>query len=275
MSVATLDDHSKVVETSDELESFFHVLLYNAVRYLKSNCTDAGVFIEDFFDTHCIRDDRYVCGLKKSETMQEHGQIRLVGSKDRLLFDSPLDTFFHQALKWFKAHYRVQAYRDSLAPPHPPPAQLDILPSASSHSDNFDDWESDDVVPAAPLDVDELVDSVPKPTQQEEMDALKVSSHAYMLQLLVQAGKSVWIADHVTGDNVSRDYSPQRSVGPARFRAATDATFKRARIGVPQDSEDLQTIAAAYLLKRIQPGANPRTPRRGRPDLKPSATAWL
>ncbi|KAL1942227.1 hypothetical protein VTO73DRAFT_6291 [Trametes versicolor] len=52
MSVAALEDHAKVIETSDELESFFHVLLYNAVRHLKSNCPDVGVFIEDFFDTH-------------------------------------------------------------------------------------------------------------------------------------------------------------------------------------------------------------------------------
>ena len=52
MSVAMLTENSKVVEIADELESFYHVILYNAVRYLASNCTNAGAFIEDFFDTY-------------------------------------------------------------------------------------------------------------------------------------------------------------------------------------------------------------------------------
>ncbi|EIW52954.1 uncharacterized protein TRAVEDRAFT_88303, partial [Trametes versicolor FP-101664 SS1] len=52
MSAAALSDHSKIIGTPDELESFFYVLLYNSVRYLKSNCIDAGSFIEQFFDTY-------------------------------------------------------------------------------------------------------------------------------------------------------------------------------------------------------------------------------
>ncbi|OBZ77568.1 hypothetical protein A0H81_01931 [Grifola frondosa] len=34
----------------DELESFFYVLLYFGVRYLKHNCVDIANFIQDFFD---------------------------------------------------------------------------------------------------------------------------------------------------------------------------------------------------------------------------------
>ncbi|KAI0631748.1 hypothetical protein C8Q77DRAFT_1272662, partial [Trametes polyzona] len=50
MSVAVLCDMCKVVETSDELESFFYVLLYYSIRYLRSNCADVGAFIEHLFD---------------------------------------------------------------------------------------------------------------------------------------------------------------------------------------------------------------------------------
>lgn len=289
MSVAALEDHAKVIETSDELESFFHVLLYNAVRHLKSNCPDVGVFIEDFFDTHSIRDDRYVCGSKKSDTMQDHGEIRLIGSKDILLFESPLDGFFSEALKWFKAHYKVQAYQNSLtpppsplappAPPSPPakPAQT-LSPPSSPQSGAFDDFgERDNGAPVEPLRIGGVAKDVPKPTQKEEDDALKVSNHADMLDLLFRAGKSKWTADHAIGDNVPLTFEPKRPVGPARFAAAFNAPRKRSRIGVP-GPKDAQNIVLPATINfpfvYIPPGANPRTPRRDRPDLKPSATDW-
>ncbi|EIW52973.1 uncharacterized protein TRAVEDRAFT_135109, partial [Trametes versicolor FP-101664 SS1] len=70
MSVAVLSKNTKVVETSDELESFFHVLLYYAIRYTRSNCKDVGAFIEAFFDSYTVDDGKYECGTKKLNTMK-------------------------------------------------------------------------------------------------------------------------------------------------------------------------------------------------------------
>ncbi|KAI0777000.1 hypothetical protein BD413DRAFT_443796, partial [Trametes elegans] len=52
MSVGVLNKRTKAIETSDELESFLHVLLCNADRYLHSNCADVGSYVEDFFDSY-------------------------------------------------------------------------------------------------------------------------------------------------------------------------------------------------------------------------------
>ncbi|TBU26657.1 hypothetical protein BD311DRAFT_601956, partial [Dichomitus squalens] len=51
LSVAMLS-RSKEVEICDELESFFYVILYYAVRYLRSNIDDGiiGEWIYTFFD---------------------------------------------------------------------------------------------------------------------------------------------------------------------------------------------------------------------------------
>ncbi|KAI9058431.1 hypothetical protein FKP32DRAFT_1582064, partial [Trametes sanguinea] len=70
MSIAVLNDHGKEIEISDELESFFYVTLYYAVRYLESNCSDVGAFIEDFFDTYGLQNDAYKCGATKATAMQ-------------------------------------------------------------------------------------------------------------------------------------------------------------------------------------------------------------
>ena len=58
MSVALLNNPSKVVEIADDLEAHFYVLLYHAVRYLRSNCTNVPNWIEDFFDVfeHMLKD---------------------------------------------------------------------------------------------------------------------------------------------------------------------------------------------------------------------------
>ncbi|KAI0947748.1 hypothetical protein AcW1_009430 [Taiwanofungus camphoratus] len=45
-SVRLLNQPDEAAEIPDELESFFHVLFYAAVRYLRHNCTDIGAFIK-------------------------------------------------------------------------------------------------------------------------------------------------------------------------------------------------------------------------------------
>ncbi|TFK81213.1 hypothetical protein K466DRAFT_444058, partial [Polyporus arcularius HHB13444] len=65
MSVALLNRPTKAVEIPDDLESLFYVLLYHAVRYLKSNCASVPTWLEEFFDVFSYRDGAYECGARK------------------------------------------------------------------------------------------------------------------------------------------------------------------------------------------------------------------
>ncbi|EPQ50652.1 hypothetical protein GLOTRDRAFT_66780, partial [Gloeophyllum trabeum ATCC 11539] len=50
MSGHLLQKPWKLHELQDDLESFMHVLIYEAIRYLPHNCTDVGGFVKNFFD---------------------------------------------------------------------------------------------------------------------------------------------------------------------------------------------------------------------------------
>ena len=65
MSVALLLKDTKVVEIPDELESFFHVLVYYSVRFVDSNIDYADNFICDYFDARLQYLDGERCGSLK------------------------------------------------------------------------------------------------------------------------------------------------------------------------------------------------------------------
>lgn len=54
----------------DDLESFFHVMLYMGVRYLKHNVKNVGNFMHNFFDDATYEEGRMMCGIFKSTTMR-------------------------------------------------------------------------------------------------------------------------------------------------------------------------------------------------------------
>ncbi|TBU38878.1 hypothetical protein BD309DRAFT_1022539 [Dichomitus squalens] len=49
MSVNVLQRPAHPVTITDELESFFHVLLYLCVRFLRSTCEDPPSWIDTYF----------------------------------------------------------------------------------------------------------------------------------------------------------------------------------------------------------------------------------
>ncbi|KAH9950845.1 hypothetical protein B0H21DRAFT_706122 [Amylocystis lapponica] len=68
-ATASLNDKYKQMVLQDDLESFFHVLLYMAIQYLPSNCSDVEKFIEDFFEAARISGNEYTCGGDKWTAM--------------------------------------------------------------------------------------------------------------------------------------------------------------------------------------------------------------
>ena len=68
MSAHTLLKRSKLIEIPDDLESFIHVLLYFAVRFLPHNLTDEKLvarFLYYYFDDYTDGNSGFNCGLLK------------------------------------------------------------------------------------------------------------------------------------------------------------------------------------------------------------------
>ncbi|KAI0660068.1 hypothetical protein C8Q70DRAFT_1132735 [Cubamyces menziesii] len=240
MSVAMLTENSKVVEIADELESFFHVILYNAVRYLASNCTNAGAFIEDFFDTYKEEDGQLFCGDRKETAIKEKGRI-LLPSNIPLRFNPPIDGFMDTVLKWFKARYTVYTYRKYQLEGHAersgPSNPVVVSSEESEPTTQLWDTSLCDAGASSDPDIDPFLDMEPeelqpaKPTDQEEKIAALVDTHAAFLKRLSMAITAAgWKSDGVKGDNVPPSYKPRRRVGPLRH--AGIATVKRRRTGL-------------------------------------------
>ncbi|KAI9062368.1 hypothetical protein FKP32DRAFT_1629462 [Trametes sanguinea] len=70
MSVNALRQPKSHVEIADELESFLHVMIYCAIRYLPHTCTDVGEFLYHYFDDG-VRDlgGDYTCGPHKQHVI--------------------------------------------------------------------------------------------------------------------------------------------------------------------------------------------------------------
>ncbi|KAI0333000.1 hypothetical protein GY45DRAFT_1320283 [Cubamyces sp. BRFM 1775] len=70
LSVNALKHPEAQIEIADELESFFHVLLYCAIRFLPHSCNDVSQFMYTFFDCGVpVGVREYTCSLLKSSVM--------------------------------------------------------------------------------------------------------------------------------------------------------------------------------------------------------------
>ncbi|KAI0636344.1 hypothetical protein C8Q77DRAFT_1072092 [Trametes polyzona] len=111
MSVAYIQGHPcHPVSIADELESFFHVLLFYAVRFLNSNVPDVGSYILQYFDTYDRRQDgSRRCNARKEMTM--YSGTLLTDGDDISFHDrngkenTQLNNLFASLLERFKARY--------------------------------------------------------------------------------------------------------------------------------------------------------------------------
>ncbi|KAI0696571.1 hypothetical protein C8T65DRAFT_615307 [Cerioporus squamosus] len=117
-SVYILDNPEKPVRIADEIESFFHVTLYNALRYLRHNCDNVQITMFDYFDWYSYNKGQYRCGGDKRTTIRS-GKLEKSGSglydflgDDDLSDSQPLNFLFGAMLEWFEARYKTLNYVD-------------------------------------------------------------------------------------------------------------------------------------------------------------------
>ena len=130
MSVYSLTFPGHPVSIADELESFFHVLLYLAIRFLRTNLSNAGAFIESYFDAFELDGDNMAfCGFLKDKIVQTGSLVWITKpirffseapQSDRSLQQqdgshstrlSPLNDTIAKLLAYFKARYAILDYQ--------------------------------------------------------------------------------------------------------------------------------------------------------------------
>lgn len=267
MSVAILTDIFKIVEIPDDLESFLYVLLYYAIRYLRSNCDDVGDWIEAFFDSYTLsRDGSYTCGEKKATTLKYFGELRTGSSK--LTFGEPMDELFDSLFQSFKAYYAVKLY-DSMS---------QALPSAPSHGPSNAPMTSG-LAPSldyTPITVDYQLKKKTKvtrrnnhyyaPSELDREQAENVADHDGMLALLIDlTNKTGWPLDDKVGDRVPKDWTSKLPFGLSIASAA--AVKKRMRVASQTPSAEVIIESSMESpgtgLMSSQPSSSKLSGRRG------------
>ncbi|KAM5535296.1 hypothetical protein V8D89_010981 [Ganoderma adspersum] len=112
---------------TDELESFLHVTIYLAIRFLCTRSLNVWDFVNNYFEDFCLSDRRMTCGHLKQNIIQT-GSLKLgytpvhfatappvpadqdAQGEVRLEISSPLNEIIKQYLAFFKARYAVLEY---------------------------------------------------------------------------------------------------------------------------------------------------------------------
>ena len=166
MSVHSVKYPGSPISIPDELESFFHVLLYLAVRYLRSSLPCPGLFIDEYFmssgndargqilcsnlkrdvinNGELVYDDEPLTFLPDPRRQSSPGSRDVAPSsaEDDRPSASPLDHLIADLLRHFKAHYAVMKYNAALKARELPPKPLKSL---------YDTTAKTSTTPAAPV----------------------------------------------------------------------------------------------------------------------------
>ncbi|KAI0764206.1 hypothetical protein BD413DRAFT_196048 [Trametes elegans] len=118
MSVHYVDHQATLpVTVADELESFFHVLLFFAIRFMRHSIKDSDVpaFVNQYFDSYYPAGTKRLCTLLKrmiitSGTLESGGQPILFYVQDGVLHGR-FNALISRLLKYFKARYEVLQWR--------------------------------------------------------------------------------------------------------------------------------------------------------------------
>ncbi|TBU36904.1 hypothetical protein BD309DRAFT_877450 [Dichomitus squalens] len=253
MSVSLLTRITKPVEICDELESFFHVLVYYAVHYLRSNCPDISSWVEDYFHRYAGPECMHTCG-QKSYTMEVAGGLRIRSPEGPLLFRSPMDDVLSDILQSLRAHYKVMKYDAAQAsapppPPNTPPEPLSLIQQAVLAKHGKYDSDPEQVAKWRAESRARRANKVPTPEEREL--AKQVADHHFMLDRLARALQDPWSRDN---DRIPASCDRERSSVISSGGGDTEPrSSKRQRTSGPELNVSLPA--------RLHPSASRARPR--------------
>ncbi|KAJ2972400.1 hypothetical protein NUW54_g12276 [Trametes sanguinea] len=263
-SAMALDNPKKRIVVQDDMESFLHLMLYYAIRFLPHNCRNVGKFMDDYFDGQLEEDGVYYGGEKKLNAMTE-GKLSTHGTSltfyklkpptpgnaksassstpqdnqpTATRFDPhPINAVFSDFLARIEAHYKlfyiarpgkdttsVDGETDTLDP-----SLADIAEFVRSHHE----LEPNSAAEATPQTPEPPAMSEEEKRRLEDL-AAKLGDHAEMARLLRQhiqrPGWSVTYKDRIA-DQLPKTYS--RDIGTA---LGTKRTRDSAQLGTAESS---------------------------------------
>nr|VWO95306.1 Cytochrome P450 monooxygenase AKT7 (EC (AK-toxin biosynthesis protein 7) [Ganoderma boninense] len=238
-AVRILDDPSKTVCVTDEIECFFHVLIYFAVRFLQHNLPDrfVGQFLNNYFDVSSgftVADELTAPELKRRAMETGRIPIDSCGPTTSLQFmwvnvppkaskppasskpsqpraaplappnyTHPLNDLISTLLSWFSALYTLE-HLNKVVPPNPSQAQGC---QGGEVAFIFDD----DAQPAPPI-------SPPEPPSPAELARLKDLAdnvnHKTVLMLFRQACGKAYPSDKGEDKRPEKGYAPRSPETP-------------------------------------------------------------
>ena len=218
------------VGIADEVESFFHVLLYYALRYVKTaNCNGLSVanFLDRYFDLYGFEGDMYTCGEAKRVAIKG-GEI-CVGSTDiPLRFNNPLDDVFDQMLSWFKARYIVLAYENKKEAAKKNQLALTTPTTAGLPNKKRKPRRVAKALAGRPS-VEPLSKTIKPPSKEEEDLAAHVKSHNGLVSVLAEALCADWPKQTVE-DQIPSGWKPMAGHFPQPLSQTVEDNRKRAKV---------------------------------------------
>lgn len=228
MSVAYVDSQwTRPISVADALESFFHVILFFAIRFLPHTFSNPTDFVVQYFDTFgALSNDARECSTRKAMVMHTG---KFTSGTDNLQFlktdrrrGNPLNTFIREILQPFKARYEILNYEAQLAEElllntmNPPDSAADIPADDFAHprflSESDEDWESGSPSdPAGPLC---KAATLTPPTQETRDLAALLDTHNWVLRLFKNVRRppmtppSEWVGTLVVQDQLV-NYEPR------------------------------------------------------------------
>ncbi|TBU58927.1 hypothetical protein BD310DRAFT_948357 [Dichomitus squalens] len=232
MSIRSVAYPRRPLGIPDELESFLHVIIFLAVRFVRSNWTPFMVrnFVEDYFDGAVRQwDNRYTCSLTKTDIVEDAmirfwntpiafltGEETLDEARQPLEGDGqprhPLRNLLAHLLVLFQARYAVEKWetRSAEVARAKEAAAAPPLPSLVSKFRSRTSGDEDDEEPPSefqPFHIERSgapkaekvrvnVTSGPtKPSEKTFVEAKKLDSHLRVLQLFqhyLNSPRFVW-----------------------------------------------------------------------------------
>ncbi|KAI0753150.1 hypothetical protein C8Q80DRAFT_496554 [Daedaleopsis nitida] len=242
MSAYTLKFPLTVIRIPDEMEAFFNVLLFYAIRFLAHNCKDVGAFMHAYFDGFDKVDGEYYCGTFKLSAMKS-GTLDISGIGELTFYlpsdesadppsprkVHPIDYLIKELLQLFSARYNLVLSRSSPGADLSAAGMTTGAPQLSSKrsqrmrsffSNNFNGQAQHPEIALSPAEREQL-----------QKKAAVLESHAEVGKLFgsfLLDEKTKWPEHDTTPDQLRKDYRPDKDVKSSTLLSTSSAGSKRA-----------------------------------------------